>query len=165
MLRGGLVPAAAARPGALSAPTAAQGRSRAARPPAPAGARAPGAAVGLVALAVATAVRGGLGAAGSALATVVVLLSSASTFLFLRRMAGLDPRVMFLGAMVGYFFKVGLLGVFLLAFRNADWLSPMAFAVTAVLVSLAGRTGEIVAFPRVKTYIYDQPTTPPVARP
>jgi ATP synthase protein I len=125
----------------------------------------PAAAVGLVALAVATAVQGGLGAAGSALATVVVLVSSASTFLFLRRMAGLDPRVMFLGAMVGYFFKVGLLGVFLVAFRNADWLSPMAFAVTAVLVSLAGTTGEIVAFTRVKTYIYDQPTTPPATPP
>jgi FtsH-binding integral membrane protein len=124
----------------------------------------PAAAVGVVAIAVSTAVQGGLGAAGSALATVVVLLSSASTFLFLRRMAGLDPRVMFLGAMVGYFFKVGLLGVFLLVFRNAEWLSPTAFAVTAVVVSLVGTTGEVVAFTRVKTYIYDQPATPPVAR-
>jgi FtsH-binding integral membrane protein len=124
----------------------------------------PAAAVGVVAIAVSTAVQGSLGAAGSALATVVVLLSSASTFLFLRRMAGLDPRVMFLGAMVGYFFKVGLLGVFLLVFRNAEWLSPTAFAVTAVVVSLVGTTGEVVAFTRVKTYIYDQPATPPVAR-
>lgn len=124
----------------------------------------PAAAVGAVAIAVATALEGGLGAAGSALATVVVLASSASTFLFLRRMAGLDPRVMFLGAMVGYFFKVGLLGVFLLVFRNAEWLSPMAFAVTAVVVSLVGTTGEVVAFTRVKTYVYDQPATPPVAR-
>ncbi len=124
----------------------------------------PAAAVGVVAIAVSTAVQGGLGAAGSALATVVVLLSSASTFLFLRRMAGLDPRVMFLGAMVGYFFKVGLLGVFLLVFRNAEWLSPTSFAVTAVVVSLVGTTGEVVAFTRVKTYIYDQPATPPVAR-
>jgi hypothetical protein len=71
---------------------------------------------------------------------------------------------MFLGAMVGYFFKVGLLGVFLLVFRNAEWLSPMAFAVTAVVVSLAGTTGEVLAFTRVKTYVYDQPATPPVAQ-
>ena len=124
----------------------------------------PAAVVGAVAIAVWTALDGSLGAAGSALATVVVLLSSASTFLFLRRMAGLDPRVMFLGAMVGYFFKVGLLGVFLLVFRNAEWLSPMAFAVTAVVVSLAGTTGEVLAFTRVKTYVYDQPATPPVAQ-
>ena len=124
----------------------------------------PAAVVGAVAIAVWTALDGSLGAAGSALATVVVLLSSASTFLFLRRMAGLDPRVMFLGAMVGYFSKVGLLGVFLLVFRNAEWLSPMAFAVTAVVVSLAGTTGEVLAFTRVKTYVYDQPATPPVAQ-
>ena len=56
--------------------------------------------VGVVAVGVATAVQGSLGAAGAALATVLVLVSSASTLVFLRRMAGLDPRVVFLGAMV-----------------------------------------------------------------
>ena len=71
--------------------------------------------------------------------------------------AGLDPRVVFMGAMVSYFFKVMLLGVFLVLFRNADWLSPIAFAITAIVVSLAGTIGEIVAFTRVKTYIYDEP--------
>ena len=120
----------------------------------------PALAVGAVALVVFTLVQGSLGAAGSALAIVVVLLSSVSTLLFLRRMAGLDPRVVFLGAMVGYFFKVGLLGVFLLVFRNAEWLSPLAFAVTAIVVSLAGTIGEVVAFTRVKTYIYDEPAAP-----
>ena len=119
----------------------------------------PSLAAGVLAIAVFTAVQGSLGAAGSALATVLVVVSAASTMLFLRRMAGLDPRVVFLGAMVGYFFKVGLLGVFLLVFRTADWLSPMAFAVTAILVSLAGTIGEIVAFTRVRTYIYDEPST------
>ena len=119
----------------------------------------PSLAVGVVAIAVFTAVQGSLGAAGSALATVLVVASAASTMIFLRRMAGLDPRVVFLGAMVGYFFKVGLLGVFLLVFRTADWMSPMAFAITAIVVSLAGTAGEIVAFTRVKTYIYDQPPT------
>ena len=125
----------------------------------------PAAAVGVLAIAVFTAVQGSLGAAGSALATVLVLGSSASTLVFLRRMAGLDPRVVFLGAMVGYFFKVGLLGVFLLVFRDAEWLSPLAFAVTAILVSLAGTVGEVVAFTRVKTYIYDDPAPSPQAQP
>ena len=124
----------------------------------------PSAAVGVVAFAIFAAVDGSLGAAGSALAIAVVLASTVSTLVLLRRMAGLDPRVVFLGAMVGYFFKVGLLGVFLLLFRNADWLSPMAFAVTAIVVSLAGTFGEIVAFTRVKTYIYDEPATAPEAR-
>lgn len=119
----------------------------------------PSLAVGVLAVAVFSVVEGTLGAAGSALATVLVVVSAASTMLFLRRMSGLDPRVVFLGAMVGYFFKVGLLGVFLLVFRNADWLSPMAFAITAVVVSLAGTIGEIVAFTRVRTYIYDEPSS------
>ncbi len=121
------------------------------------GGAVPAAIVGAVALVVFTVVDGTLGAAGSVLATVVVLLSSVSTLVLLRRMAGLDPRVMFLGAMVSYFFKVGLLGVVLLLFRNADWLSPIAFAVTAIAVSLASTIGEIVAFTRFKTFIYDQP--------
>jgi ATP synthase protein I len=124
----------------------------------------PAVAVGVVALAVFTAVEGALGAAGAALAVAVVLASTVSTLALLRRMAGLDPRVVFLGAMVGYFSKVGLLGVFLLVFRNAEWLSPLAFAVTAIVVSLAGTIGEVVAFTKVKTYIYDEPAPAPEAR-
>jgi ATP synthase protein I len=124
----------------------------------------PALAVGVVALVVFAAVEGTLGAAGSGLAIAVVLASTVSTLFLLRRMAGLDPRVVFLGAMVGYFFKVGLLGVFLLVFRNAEWLSPLAFAVTAIVVSLAGTIGEVVAFTKVKTYIYDEPATAPEAR-
>lgn len=120
--------------------------------------------VAVVAIAVFTAVEGALGAAGSALAAVLVMVSAASTMVLLGRMAGLDPRVVFLGAMVGYFFKVGLLGVFLLLFRNAEWLSPIAFAVTAIVVSLAGTIGEIVAFTRVRTYIYDEPSPSPEVR-
>lgn len=124
----------------------------------------PSVAVGIVAIAVFSLVDGALGAAGSVLATVLVVVSTASTMIILRKMAGLDPRVVFMGAMVSYFFKVMLLGVFLVLFRNADWLSPIAFAVTAILVSLAGTTGEIVAFTRVKTYIYDEPSSSSQAR-
>ena len=117
----------------------------------------PSIAVAVVAVIVSTLVSGSLGLAGSALAAVLVVVSTASTMLILRRMAGLDPRVVFMGAMVSYLFKVMLLGIFLLVFRNADWLSPIAFAVTAIVVSLAGTIGEIVAFTRVRTYIYDEP--------
>lgn len=124
----------------------------------------PSVAVGVVALAVFSWVEGRLGAAGSGLAIAVVLASTISTLVLLRRMAGLDPRVVFLGALVGYFTKVGLLGVFLLVFRDASWLSPLAFAVTAIVVSLAGTVGEVVAFTRVKTYLIDEPQAPTGAR-
>ena len=124
----------------------------------------PSLAVGILAIAVFSLVDGALGAAGSVLATVLVVVSTASTMVILRKMAGLDPRVVFMGAMVSYFFKVMLLGVFLVLFRDADWLSPIAFAVTAIVVSLAGTIGEIVAFTRVKTYIYDEPSSSSQAR-
>jgi ATP synthase protein I len=117
----------------------------------------PAAIVGALALVVFTVVDGGAGAAGSLLATAVVLVFSATTLLLLRRTVGLDPRVVFLAAMIGYFTKVGLLGVFLVLFRSADWLSPLAFAVTAIAVSLASTVGEIVAFTRTRTLIYDEP--------
>ncbi|TFV50511.1 hypothetical protein [Blastococcus sp. TF02A-35] len=124
------------------------------------GGAVPSIAVGIIAIVVFSLVDGSLGAAGAGLASALVVVSTASTMFILSKLAGLDPRVVFLGAMVSYFFKVMLLGVFLLLFRNADWLSPMAFAITAVVVSLAGTIGEIVAFTRVRTYIYDQPSTP-----
>jgi hypothetical protein len=109
-------------------------------------------------------VDGAFGASGSLVATVVVLLGSVSTLVLLRRTVGLDPRVVFLAAMIGYFTKVGLLGVFLLLFRHADWMSPLAFAVTAIVVSLAGTVGEIVAFTRTRTLIYDEPAEPGARR-
>ena len=66
----------------------------------------------------------------------------------------------FLAAMIGYFTKVFLLGVVLVLFRDADWLAPLAFAVTAIAVSLASTVGEIVAFTRVRPLIYDEPAEP-----
>jgi hypothetical protein len=120
----------------------------------------PAAVVGAVALVVFILLDGATGAAGSALATAVVLVFSASTMILLRRTTGLDTRVVFLAAMIGYFTKVFLLGVLLVLFRDADWLSPLAFAVTAIVVSLASTVGEIVAFTRVRPLIYDEPAEP-----
>jgi ATP synthase protein I len=121
------------------------------------GGAVPAVVVGVVALVVFTLLDGGVGAAGSLLATAVVLACSASTLLLLRRTVGLDTRVVFLAAMIGYFTKVFLLGVLLVLFRDADWLAPIAFAVTAIAVSLASTIGEIVAFTRTRTLIYDEP--------
>jgi hypothetical protein len=39
-------------------------------------------------------------------------------------------------------------------------MSPIAFAVTAIVVSLAGTIGEIVAFTRTRPLIYDEPAEP-----
>lgn len=145
-----------------AAATPTTGRPRAGAPRDPYGAMLrggglPALAVGAVALVVATAVDGRLGAAGSALATAVVVVSFASSVLVLRRTAALDPLLVFAVAMVTYVTKVGLLGLFLLLFAGADWLSPRAFALTAVVTALAWTTGEVVAFTRVRTLVYSHP--------
>jgi ATP synthase protein I len=124
----------------------------------------PAAVVGVLALVVFALLDGALGAAGSLLATVVVMASFASSVMLLRRTKGLDPRVVFLAAMVGYTTKVALLGLVLVLFRDAAWLSPMAFAVTAIAVSLVWTIGEVVAFTRVRTLIYDLPDDPGTQR-
>lgn len=121
------------------------------------GGAVPALVVGAVAVVVSTLLDGALGAAGSALAAAVVALTFASSMLLLRRVAGLDPRIVFLVAMIGYTTQVGLLGLFLLVFRDATWFSPLAFALTAITSSLAWTTGLVVAFTRVRTLIYDEP--------
>jgi len=118
----------------------------------------PAVAASALALVAFTVLDGRLGAAGSALAIVVVLVTFASSVLLLGKMAAVDPRVVFMAAMVSYTTKVGLLGLFLLVFRDAQWLSPVAFAVTAIATSLAWSIGEVVAFTRVRTLIYDEPS-------
>ena len=128
------------------------------------GGAVPAAAVGAVALVVFSVVDGARGAAGSLLATAVVLVTTVSTMVLLRRTTGLDTRVVFLAALIGYFAKVFLLGVFLVVFRNAEWLTPLSFAVTAIVVSLASTTGEIVAFTRVRPLLYDEPAEPGAGR-
>lgn len=115
--------------------------------------------VSAVALVVFTVREGTLGLAGSGLAVAVVVLMFATSTVLLRRVSALDPRIVFMAAMVGYTTKVGLLGLFLLLFGDAEWLSPIAFALTAILASLAWTTGEVVAFTRVRTLIYDPSAT------
>ena len=121
------------------------------------GGAVPALVVSAVALVVFTLREGTVGLAGSGLAVAVVVVMFASSTLLLRRVATLDPRIVFMAAMVGYTTKVGLLGLFLLLFRDAEWLSPIAFAVTAIVASLAWTTGEVVAFTRVRTLVYDPP--------
>lgn len=114
----------------------------------------PGVAVGVVAAVVAGVVSGRVGVLGAALATVVVALSFGSSVVVLSRTAHLDPLFTFAVAMVTYVTKIGVLGVFLLLFSRASWLSPNAFALTAASVALVWTIGEVIAFTRVKPLLY-----------
>ena len=67
--------------------------------------------------------------------------------------------------MVGYTTKVALLGLVLVLFRDAAWLSPMAFAVTAIAVSLVSAPSvRSSPSPGSARYIYDLPDAPGTQR-
>lgn len=123
------------------------------------GAAVPALAIAAVALAVFAVRDGWAGVAGVAAATAVVVVSFSTSILVLRRTAGHDPRVAFLAAMVAYMTTVMVLGLGVLPFRDVDWLSATAFALTAVTVSLAWTTGQVVAFTKVRSLVYDTPDT------
>jgi ATP synthase protein I len=113
--------------------------------------------VGALALAVATAVDGGRGAAGSALATAVVVASFASSLYVMGRVARVAPVAVFAVAMLTYVTKVGLLGLLLLLLGGAPWLSGRAFSLTAVAAALVWLVGELRAFTRVRTLVFSDP--------
>jgi ATP synthase protein I len=113
--------------------------------------------VAAVALVVAVVVAGGRGAAGSLLATAVVTASFASSLLVMSRAARSSPELVMAVALLAYVTKIGLLGVFLLVFRTAGWLSGGAFTLTAVSVALVWLVGEVWAFTRVRTLVFDAP--------
>ena len=113
--------------------------------------------VALVCTIVFAVVDGSQGLAGALTAAAVVVVTFASSMIVLRRTARLGPLVVFMVAMVGFTTKVLLLGLFLVLFRDATWMSPLAFALTAIASSLAWTTGEVVAFMRVRTAIFDVP--------
>jgi len=119
------------------------------------GGAVPASAVVAISTVVFAVVDGSQGLAGALTATAVVVATFASSMVALRRTARMDPLVVFLVAMVVYMTKVLLLGLFLLLFKDATWMSPLAFALTAIAASLAWTTGEVVAFARVRTAIYD----------
>ncbi|TNM68496.1 hypothetical protein FHN55_06750 [Streptomyces sp. NP160] len=117
----------------------------------------PAAAVAVVAVVVFSVVAGGLGAAGAVTAALLVGVTFAASTLVLQKVRHLEPVIVLGIAMVGYMTVVLLLGLFLVLFKDATWLSPVAFAVSACAVSLAWTVGQVWAFTRVRTLLFDQP--------
>jgi ATP synthase protein I len=59
--------------------------------------------------------------------------------------------------LITYTVKVVVLGVVMVLFAGAGWLSGRAFALTAVAVALVWLAGELLAFTRVRTLVHDEP--------
>ena len=117
----------------------------------------PAAVVAVVAVVVFAVVDGGLGATGAVTAALLVGVTFASSTLVLQKVRHLEPVIVLGIAMVGYMTVVLLLGLFLVLFKDATWLSPVAFAVSACAVSLAWTVGQVWACTRVRTRLFDQP--------
>ncbi|SDQ73410.1 hypothetical protein [Quadrisphaera sp. DSM 44207] len=113
--------------------------------------------VAVLALAVAVATGGARGAAGSLLASAVVVASFSSGLLVLSRVARTAPPITVMAvALLTYTTKVGLLGLLLLLVGGASWLSGDAFGLTAVATALVWLAGELRAFTRVRTLVFDE---------
>lgn len=111
--------------------------------------------VGALALVVSVVVDGGRGAVGSLLATAVVVASFSSSLLLMGRMARLNPLAVLPIALLSYVTKVGLLGLMLLLLGGAEWMSDRAFSLTAVVGAMVWLAGEVRAFTRVRTLVFD----------
>lgn len=120
------------------------------------GGSVPAAVVAVAAVVVFSVLEGGLGAVGALVASLLVGVTFAVSVLVLGRVRHLEPVIVLGIAMVSYMTVVLLLGVFLVLFRDATWLSPLAFAISACAVSLAWTVGQVVAFLRVRTLLYDE---------
>ncbi|PWJ56287.1 ATP synthase protein I [Quadrisphaera granulorum] len=116
----------------------------------------PAAALAVVAVVVFTILDGGRGAVGAVTAALLVGLTFASSVVVLQRVRHLEPVIVLGIAMVSYMSVVLLLGLFLIVFRDATWLSPVAFAVAACAVSLSWTVGQIVAFTKVRTLLFEE---------
>ncbi|MGQ7297410.1 hypothetical protein [Quadrisphaera sp. KR29] len=124
------------------------------------GGAVPAAALAVAAVVVFTVLDGGLGAAGAVTASLLVGVTFAASTLVLQRVRHLEPVIVLGIAMVGYMTVVLLLGLFLVLFRDATWLSPLSFAISACAVSLAWTVGQVVAFTRVRTLLFDEQPAP-----
>lgn len=129
------------------------------------GGAVPALAAAVVAVVVAGLQVGGRGVAGSALASVVVVASFASSLLVMSRTAKVAPQLVMLVALTTYTGKVVVLGIVMVLFAGAGWLSGSAFALTAVAVAVVWLAGELRAFTRVRTLVFvDAPATDTLTR-
>ena len=120
----------------------------------------------VVAVVVAGLQAGAHGVAGSVLASVVVVVSFSSSLVVMSRAAKVAPQLVMLVALITYTAKVVVLGIFLVVFAGAGWLSGRAFALTAVAVAVVWLAGELRAFTRVRTLVFaDEPSADTLTRP
>lgn len=97
------------------------------------------------------------GLIGSLLAVLVVVASFSSSLLVMRWAARSNPANVMAAALATYVGKVGVLGVFLILFAKATWMSGTAFGLTAIVCAAAWLLFEARAYYRMRTLIFGVP--------
>lgn len=115
----------------------------------------PAVAVAVPAVALGALLAGRDGAAGAAAGSAAVAASSLLTLVTMLVTRHVAPELALGAALLTYSTKVVALGLALLAWREATWMSPTAFALSVLAGVLAWTAGELRAFARLRLPVFD----------
>ncbi len=121
------------------------------------GALLPTVVLGAACVALAAASEQGPGIVGALLAVVIVVVSFSSSLLVMRWAARTNPANVMAAALATYVGKVGLLGLFLILFGRAEWMSGTAFGLTAIASAAVWLLFEARAYYRMRTLVFGVP--------
>ena len=119
------------------------------------GALRPSVVTGLVAVVVATAVRGPLGATAAALGSAVALAFFSGGLWAMSKVVGTEPLVAMAAALAVYFAQIIVIGALILLLYGAPWLDGMVFAAAVLAVTLVWQVVAIRAYRRSRQPVYD----------
>ena len=120
--------------------------------------------VGVIAIALFTALRGLAGFYGSLLAQFIVAIYFVVHILVSRLTRNLDPISTMAMALFSYFAKLFFLGLFLWAlarYTDREVIDRLSFGVAACALTIAWLSGEVASYLKLKTHL----PLPPQAKP
>ncbi len=130
------------------------------------GALVPSLVAGALTLVVLVVVRGTGALAGAALGLAVsVLFFASGMFLLSRLVRSASPHAFFAVAMAVYLGQVLALLLFIMVFRDRDWVDGFALGVTALVVTIVWQAFAMRALRRGRLPVYDEPQTDGEERP
>jgi ATP synthase protein I len=119
------------------------------------GAAIPTAIAAVVFAALSAVAAGQKGLIGSLVASLIVGAFFTVGLVIIARAARISPPVMMQVAIISYMVKIALLFGFVVAFKDATWFNPKAFAASLVASTLVWTGAQIWAFSREKILYVD----------
>ena len=128
------------------------------------GALVPSAIAGLITVVVYAVIGGGAAALSALLGGVVAIGFFASGMVLLSRMVrSANPFAFLAVGMAVYLGQVLALLIFMLIFRERDWVDGPALGISALVVTLVWQVFAMRAFRAARFPVYDEPTAPVAA--